>query len=331
VDWHLELGAIAREQRVPLLFENITGYPGGRVFTNGLSGMAEVALALGLSPDTGRRKLFLELKRRKSTPIKPVLVPSGPILENVLEENEINLFRFPVPRWNPSDRGRYIGTWHINVTQDPETGARNAGVYRMELLGPRQATVSTSRHSHLGIHADKAHRRGQALEMAVAIGVSEAVMIAAGSGYPYGQDEYDLAGGLQQESIPLVQCRTVGLQVPADSEIVLEGVIEPQGRAQDGPYFDYTGEPNTNHSAFLFEVNRLMFRNDPIFRGGSVGGAGAEDHQLLSVAAVMGLFAFHGSPKREAVQGYFLKRRWFRAFQWAGKVNGTIFRRIGVH
>src|SRR5579872_6962361 len=281
VDWRLEIGAITREHCGPLLFENIKDYPGCRVFTNGLSNIHCIADAVGLRPETGGAAIAAEVRRRLNTPIRPVGVEASPVTENVISDS-IDLLRLPVPQWHHQDAGRYIGTWHINVTKDPDTGARNIGVYRMQVLGARQATVSTSPKSHLAIHVAKAEAKGRPLEMAVAIGVSEALIMAASAAYPYGLDEYELAGALQQESVRLFQCQTVDLQIPAQSEIVLEGFIPPGIRVKDGPYFDYAGKTNINTRAFLFEVNRMMFRTRPILRGASVGIPGAEDHELFA-------------------------------------------------
>jgi UbiD family decarboxylase len=321
VDWKLELGEIARSQRGPVLFEKVKDYPNARVFANGLSGVAEVGLALGMGASLNKGEIVRELKRRKSSPLKPTVVCAGPVLEEICAEDDIDLLRFPVPHWNPQDRGRYIGTWHVNVSKDPETGIRNVGVYRMELLGPRQATVSTTSGSHLGMHVAKAERLGRPLEMAVAIGTSEAVVMAGSAAYPYGVDEYELAGALQQESVKLVKCQTVDLEVPVDSEIVIEGVIKPGIRVQDGPYFDYLGTPSTNPRAFLFEATRVMSRRDPIFRGASIGMPGAEDQHLLAALASMDLWDFHGSRAKRWLQSYLLRNEFFKAFQLAGRVH----------
>lgn len=320
-DWKFEIGRITRERRSPLLFENIKGYPGHRVFTNGLCNVSATALALGLDPATTLKTLIRIARKRATEPFKPRYVDRGPVLENIVNADNLNLLTLPVPHWNNHDGGRYLGTWHINVTKDPETGIRNVGVYRMQLLGPRQATVSASPRSHLSQHFAKAEADGRPLSMAVAIGVSEPVIMAAAAAYPAGMDEYDLAGGLQQEAVDLLSCPTVDLEVPASSEIVLEGVIQPGVRVKDGPYFDYTGKSNTNPNAFLFEATRLMFRNNPIFRGTSIGLSGAEDHQLFSFLAGLGLVDFHGSHVKHAIQQPLLRHRFFRAFQLAGRMG----------
>ncbi len=327
VDWKIELGEITRSHRQPLLFENIRDYPGQRVFTNGLGNFSSTALALGLQPEKGRKPVMAEAKRRVETPVKPVMVDSGPVMENIIEGQAVNLFDFPVPQWSRHDAGRYIGTWHANVTRDPETGRRNLGVYRMQLLGPRQTTVNTSLASHLGRHFAQAERMGRPLEMAVVIGAPEPVVMAAGSGYPGGCDEYDLAGGLCGSAVPLVKCRTVDLEAPAEAEIVLEGLIRPGVRVHDGPYFDYAGVPTENPGAFLFDVTCVTFRNRPIFRGAAVGHPGAEDQQLFAFLAAVGLFDFHDSRPRHWIQSGLIERRLFRLFQSAGRAHAPAFLR----
>jgi 4-hydroxy-3-polyprenylbenzoate decarboxylase len=282
-----------------------------------------IAIALGLE-NRKPRAVIRETAKRARTAIKPVLVEQGPVRENIVDVEDIDFFKLPIPHWHPQDVGRYIGTWHLNITKDPETGSRNLGVYRMQVVGPREATVSTSAGSHLARHFAKAEAAGQPLQMAVAIGVSEALMIAASAACPFGIDEYDLAGGLQNQPVQLVKCQSIDHEVPADSEIVIEGIIKPGVRVQDGPYFDYAGKPSTNKNAFLFEASRLLFRNNPIFRGTSIGGPGAEDHQLFALLAQLELVDFHGAPTKQWVQNQFLKMRLFRPFQFAGSVGSII-------
>lgn len=320
VDWKFELGEMTRKSHAPLLFENVKGYGGHRVFTNGLTSFSAIALALGLRPDQSRSSAMRSIKTRIERPLKPLLVNHGPALENVVAREQIDFLKFPVPQWSREESARYLGTWHINVTRDPATRARNLGIYRMQVLSRNQATVSTSSRSHLSRHLAEAEKQGRALEMAVAIGVAEPVMMAAAASCPYGADEYDLAGSLSGQPVQLIKCRTVDLEVPANAEIVIEGFIHPGERVQDGPYFDYAGKPNTNRSAYLFEATALTFRNNPIFRGAAIGHPGAEDLQLFALLSEVGLLDFHGSRARHRVQNYLAKMRLFRAFQFAGRI-----------
>ncbi len=321
VDWKFEVGDITRTTEGPLLFENIKDYPGLRLFTNGLRSPSSMAVALGFHPSQAWNSVIREIRWKAAAPLAPIVLESGPVLENVVEGEDIDFLKFPIPHWSRYDAGRYIGTWHINVTRDPETGSRNLGVYRMQVVGRNQATVSTYANSHLTLHFAKAEKKGQPLEMAVVIGAAEPLIIAAAAAYPGGSDEYNLAGALEGEAVRLIRCKTVDLEVPAESEIVIEGVIKPGVRVQDGPFFDYAGKPTTNPNAFLFEATRLSFRNDPIFRGTAIGHPAAEDQQLFWLLAELGLFDFHSSRPKHWVQSALIHRRLFRAFQTVGRAT----------
>jgi len=327
VDWRYELGELTRNESKPLLFENVKNYPGQQVFTNGLIHRSTIAMALGLEAATSRKELIRELRSRISIPIAATHVQTGPAFENVWTGAQIDLLKLPVPHWNRCDAGRYIGTWHVNISREPTHGTYNLGVYRMQVLGATQATISTSPKSHLGMQFAKAEAQGKPLEVAVVIGASEAVFIAAAAGYPCGKDEYELASALQQQPVQLVRCQTIDVDVPANSEIVIEGSLRPGARVLDGPYFDYAGKATSNPRAYLFEVSRISFRNNPIFRGAVVGHPQAEDIQLFSVLSEVGLFDFHGSRLRRALQIVFLKEGLFRAFQLAGRIGPAMLRR----
>jgi 4-hydroxy-3-polyprenylbenzoate decarboxylase len=326
VDWRYEIGELTRKASTPLLFENIKDYPGNQVFTNGLIRPETIAIALGLDRKTKKKETLKELRDRIASPVRPSRVTGASFPDQVVEQDEIDLLKLPVPHWNKEDAGRYIGTWHVNVSRDPDHGAYNLGVYRMQVLGPRQATISTSSKSHLGMQFLKAEAKGQRFETAVAIGVSELLFMAAAAGYPNGSNEYELAGALEQRSVELMQCRTIDLEVPADVEILIEGFIHPGVRATDGPYFDYAGKPTANPEAFVFEATRIAHRRNPIFRGAVVGHPGAEDLQLFALLSQVGLFDFHGSRARRALQMLLLRKEMFRGFQWAGRIGPAMLK-----
>ena len=321
VDWRYEIGRISSDTNRPLLFQNIKGYPNHQVFTGGLLRIPFVALALGMAQDTPRAVVIRTLRERMQQPRTPVMVASGPAAERITVGREVDLHSLPAPWWNETDGGRYIGTWHANLTKDPETGERNAGVYRMQVIGANQTTVSVSPKSHLALHMHKAEQAQRPLEMAVAIGVAEPIVVAAGAAFPYGTDELAVAGGLMGQAVEMVNCRTIALDVPANSEIVLEGVIRPGVRVRDGPYVDYAGIPSVNPKAYLFEVSAITQRDKPIFRGAAVGRPGAEDHQVYALLADLGLVDFHGSRVRQTMQTALLRWRLYRLFQWTGRLG----------
>jgi hypothetical protein len=111
------------------------------------------------------------------------------------------------------------------------------------------------------------------------------------------------------------------MEVPAEAEVVLEGKILPGMRVKDGPYLDYAGIPSVNPVAYLFEVTALSWRDKPVFRGMAVGRPGAEDHQLFTILSRLGLLDFHGSRIRRKLQNALVKRKFFRSFQWTGRLG----------
>jgi 2,5-furandicarboxylate decarboxylase 1 len=320
VDWRVQIGQISRQSDSPMLFESVKDYPDWKIFTGGCSQLPFIALALGLDAGISRQDLVLALRKRLTKPLPPVLLEQR-AANTFLAEKEVNLHALPTPRWSEIDAGRYVGTWHVNITKDPDTRIRNLGIYRMQILNENHTTLSVSPRSHLAMHMEKAENTKRPLEMAVAIGVAEPVIMAGAAALPYGTDELAVAGGLMSRPVEVVKCRTVDLEVPADSELVLEGKILPGERVTDGPYMDYAGIPSVNPKAYLFQVTAISWRDQPIFRGMAVGNPGAEDHQLFVLLSQIGLLDFHGSRIRRALQGVLIRHRLFRLFQWTGRLG----------
>src|SRR5208282_2179634 len=157
VDWKYQLGHITRDKQEAvnpkaLLFEEIKDYPGARILTNGAATVSKIALALGLPSKTKMPELADILNKRISRPIAPVSCDAHEPFDVTMLGEDVDLGRLPVPWWHVKEGGRFLGTWHVNVSKDLRTGIRNAGVYRMMIMGPRQATVSTSSLSDLGRH-----------------------------------------------------------------------------------------------------------------------------------------------------------------------------------
>ncbi|HXW69478.1 MAG TPA: UbiD family decarboxylase [Dissulfurispiraceae bacterium] len=319
VDWKYQLGHITRDKQEKvnpraLLFEEIKDYPGARVLTNGAATVSKIALALGLSYKTTISELADILNKRIRRPIPPVMCDAHELFDVTMLGEDVDLGRLPVPWWHHQEGGRYLGTWHINVSKDLRTGIRNLGVYRMMMIGPKQATVSTSSLSDLGQHIKIAEDMNRPLDMAVCIGVGEAVVMAGAAGLPYGTDEMPFAGGLVGEPLRLVRCKTIDMEVPDSSEFVLEGKILPHRKCLDGPYFDYTGRPKSG-SAHIFEIECIKWKKNPIFRGAAIGIPGGEDYVLFSVLARMNLVNFHGSKKLGMIQSFLFKRQWHSLLQ----------------
>ena len=274
VDWDLELSAIMRkiyEVKGPAcLFENVKGstFP---VLSGAFFGYKKYGLAVEASPNI--RSILQKVLRASQNPITPITVSGGPCKEHIDTGDSINLEKFPVPRWHHLDGGRYIGTLGVVISRDPETGKRNMGVYRQQMIGKNKLGMLGSQH--FGIHLQKYRAQNRAMPVATAIGVPPAALAAACVQIPFGEDELGVAGGIAGEPIPLVKCETIDLEVPAHAEIVLEGEIPPDVSLwkEEGPYGEFTG-----YFSDLLSVKRptvhlsaVTYRDNPIYQGCSPG------------------------------------------------------------
>ncbi|MGB8851492.1 MAG: UbiD family decarboxylase, partial [Candidatus Acidiferrales bacterium] len=171
----------------------------------------------------------------------PKSVKSGPCKE-VIKKNGFSLFDFPILKCWPQDGGRFI-TWPMVITKNPETGKRNVGCYRMQVFDERTTGMHWQTQKHGADHYRSARARSVAgkLDVAVAIGSDPATALAGILPIPPDLDEFMFSGFLRRESVEMVQCETVDLEVPANSEFVLEGYVDLSELRTEGPFGDHTG------------------------------------------------------------------------------------------
>jgi 4-hydroxy-3-polyprenylbenzoate decarboxylase len=203
--------------------------------------------------------LFRVFKARPSRELLP------PCQQVVLRDEAVDLTQLPLLRVYPGDAGRVL-TLGLMVTKDPENGIPNVGVYRLQLQSRNTMTVQWLSVRGATRHLRKAAALGQKLEVAVAIGVDPAVILAAATPLPVDLSEWLFAGLYTGEGLPLARCKTVDLEVPAHAEIVLEGTITPGEVAPDGPAGDHIGYYGPrNEQAPLIRFHCLTHRRDPIY------------------------------------------------------------------
>ncbi|MDI7259869.1 MAG: UbiD family decarboxylase [Thermodesulfobacteriota bacterium] len=277
VDWDVEAGAISRrvyEMSGPaLLFENIKDYPENRIFAGSLGTYRRVAIAMGLPPDTSLKDIYKEYERRYDHAIKPVIVNDGSCKENVLLGEKVDLNRFPAPMVHEGDGGRYIGTWDLVVCKDPDSDWVNWGMYRFMIHNEKFIVGFPRLHSHLGMLLHQKYLpKNRAMPIALVIGAHPLYHLAASGSYPKGVTEADFAGSLTQRPVELIRCETSELLVPAQSEIVIEAEIVPNGVAPEGPFGEYPGYRTEGvRMGVLARVNAMTFRNSPILTMISLG------------------------------------------------------------
>jgi 4-hydroxy-3-polyprenylbenzoate decarboxylase len=295
----LEIAAIAdRVSKSPgggpgLLFERPTGYD-IPVAVNLFGSMKRMCMALGVAKlddlaaqidDLATPKIPAGMidamrmlpKLSRLRDLLPKTVSDGPCHEVVLENGSLD--DLPILKCWPNDGGRYI-TLPLVFTKDPETGMRNIGTYRMQVFDGRTTGMHWQRHKGGAQHHRVAERLGKRLPVAVALGPDPALAYSATAPMPEGLDELMLAGFLRRQRVELVKCVTVDLEVPANSQIVLEGYVEPGERRREGPFGDHTGFYSHADDYPVFHITCITRRKRPIYLTTVVGIPPMEDYYL---------------------------------------------------
>ncbi len=276
VDWDLEAGAIVRranELRGPaVLFKNIKGYPGHRMFGGPLATHRRLAIAMGLPAATSVRELQEEFERRVQFPIKPEIVKKAPCQENVIMGEDVDLFRFPAPMMHEGDGGRYIGTWHAVVTKDPASDWMNWGMYRVMVQSEKYLGLLLLPHQHVARafyrHYLPQHRP---MPVSIAIGPDPLSAMVAATRFQLQESEVDYAGALQGRPVELVKCVTSDLLVPAHAEIILECELLPGAVMPEGPFGEFTGYRTPIGLRPVMRVKAITHRDGPILTMSCVG------------------------------------------------------------
>lgn len=277
-DPNVELGTIAElmaERDGPaLLFDEIQGYRRGyRVAVNVTVPPRRTALMLGIDPDQPPLAMVCEWRSRLKSfnPVPPVEIKQGPVQENVLLHERVDLTPFPAPVWRDKDGGPYIGTGCCVITRDPESGWCNLGSYRVQLHEPRLVGCYMSPGRHGLLIMEKYWKRREWAPVAVSLGHDPSLLFWAGSHIPHvGESEYAAAGWLKGKPVSVVSGPVTGIPIPADAELAIEGEVPPpwEESREEGTYGEWTGyygHPRAPEP--VIHVRSVLFRDDPINYG----------------------------------------------------------------
>lgn len=245
------------------------------VVGNVLNSYWTVALALGVTDIRDDRSSMYDAAvariadcrepsgRWKTVPPVEVDRSRAPCKQNVLQGDQVDLFRWPWIRNNPADGGRYISTGAV-VTDDPEHG-RNVGTHRMMLKGPRKVGLDLSTQSHTFRYVQRAAARGlDRVPVAVAVGIDPVSwMMSCTRIALLGDDEFAMAGGFRGRPVELVRAETSDLLVPAQAEFILEGFI-PMEKEWEGPYGEMLGYVGEKKNTYSIDVHAITHRDNPI-------------------------------------------------------------------
>lgn len=273
-----------------LLFENVRGssYP---LLVNAFGSYKRMSMALGadsLDDVEARVEKLLELPGdlgiiSKLTQIPKLLefsncypkkVSSAPCQEVIEEETDIT--SLPVLKCWPGDGGKFL-TLPLVITKDMNSGLLNMGMYRMQIYDKS----TTGMHWHL--HKDGAENfrkykdAGRLMEVAVALGCDPATIYAATAPLPKGISELLFAGFLRKQSVEVVKCRTIDMEVPANAEFILEGYVDPYEKKLEGPFGDHTGYYSQSDYYPVFHVKLITRKKNPIYPATIVGKPPMED------------------------------------------------------
>ena len=275
-DLELDVGCLtelAAERNGPMLvFDKFAGYPDGfRVAANANRTMRRFALAMGLPLDLHPLEL-LRLwrdKRTSAVPLSAKVVKDGPVLENIMQGNDVDIEKFPAPRWHTGDGGRYIGTQDMVIVRDPEQDWVNMGCYRGMIQGRDRVSLWINPQKHGRIIAQKYWRAGKAAPVAVVFGCEPVTWMTASMSPPFGTSEYELAGAYRGVPVDVVELPLTGLPVPAEAELVIEGEIPPEFEetAIEGPFGEWPGYYTHQGPEAVVRIKRIYYRDNPIIAG----------------------------------------------------------------
>jgi 4-hydroxy-3-polyprenylbenzoate decarboxylase len=206
----------------------------------------------------------------------PKTVGRGICQEVVMEGGQVDLGKFPIMTCWPQDGGPYI-TLPLVFTHDLTTGKRNVGMYRLQVFDRNTLGMHWQIHKVGAEHHRRAEEGGRPIEVAVALGGDPACIFSAIAPLPPSIDEMLFAGFLRKKSVEMVKCKTIDVQVPAGSEIVLEGVVNPNERRTEGPFGDHTGYYSLEDDYPVLHVKCITHRQNPVYPSTIVGIPPMED------------------------------------------------------
>jgi 4-hydroxy-3-polyprenylbenzoate decarboxylase len=285
VDWDLEAAAIcaAFNERCgeALHFKKVKDYPefslvgglfagAGLIYWRKRKPWTRIAIALGMDPNIRYEDFIKEILERRMAPVPPIEVKRAPCKKIIQEGEDVDLYKLPIPRLHQYDGGRY-GVRHTVIVKDPETGFTHYGGYRWMLYDKNTAVGYFPPNSPLMRIYQKYEAMNKPMPFCIAIGGNPAIPVAQIASRPWnnwlvepGRTEIEIAGGLCKEPIELIKAETSDLLVPADSEIVLEGVVPPRERMMEGPFPDiaWYSQPTPQP---IYKVTSITRREYPIF------------------------------------------------------------------
>lgn len=276
-----------------LLFENIKGHPGWRVAGGVYATQKLTALALGLPVDATEQQMVDRYLMCQNSTVKPKVISTGPVKEIIIKGDDVDLSQLPVPTYSEKDGGPFL-TAGIEIGKHPDLGFQNASIHRRMVLSKDKSALLARPYQHLGAMIVAAHEKGHGLGVATVMGADPSVTIASQVKAPYGVDEIEIAGTFRGAPIEVVKCETIDALVPANAEVVIEGVTIPGEKVVDGPFGEFPGNYISLTGVLgvqcpVVKVTAITMRKDPIFQAMLTGMPMTENHCLKKWALTAAL------------------------------------------
>ncbi len=288
VDWDLELSHIAKlseEHSGPaLLFENVKGYK-SPVLTSACTTTSRLALIMDMPRNSSLVDMMREWVKRTANKVPPQWVDTAPCKENIDHGDQVNLLKFPVPKFFPKDGGRFFGTAVCVITKDPESGWVNLGTYRLQVLDEKTLGTQFIKGKHADMMLKAYGALKKPMPVAAVVGADPLMFLMGAARLPAFESEYEFAGAIRKRPIEIVKGETVDLPIPASAEIVVEGEVDPIAMKPEGPFGEYTGYYSgigTTPRPFI-KVNCVTYRTNPIFWMSTVGRAVTDTHMTMAL------------------------------------------------
>ncbi len=241
----------------------------------------EMQLILKAKPPTSMREGWSLMRQGVDLlHARPKKVSDGPCKEVIHRfDDGFSLNDLPVLHCWPKDGGRFV-TLPMVYTQDPDTGARNVGMYRMQVFDERTTGMHWQVHKVGARHGKRYYERKERMPVAVCLGGDPAYTFAATAPLPDGLDEILFAGYVRKKSVELIKCETVDLEVPSDVDFVLEGYVQPGELGPEGPFGDHTGFYTPVDQYPVFHLTAITHRKEAIYPATIVGKPPMEDFYI---------------------------------------------------
>jgi 4-hydroxy-3-polyprenylbenzoate decarboxylase len=284
--WQEDIGlvaeAILRAEDGPcVVFDEVPGCPKGfRLLLNMFAGVRR-NMTLGFPDHLTKWELsdaYREAYLKEPKIIPHEIVEDGPVFENIMMGDDIDVTKFPAPVWHEKDGGRYIGTGTYSITRDPEENWLNAGAYRAMVHDKKSVGFVTAKGHHGWIHREKYFKRGEKMPVAMVVGGDPLAFFYGGVEAPNGAFELDIIGGMRGRPTKVVRGKVTGLPFPANAEIVIEGYVTPGKTQAEGPFGEWTGHyAGGVRQIPVLDIEAIYHRNDPILLGVPPMGAGPDE------------------------------------------------------